>query len=294
LELLREELNQLFHSTPPQPIDLLTVSAQLKRNGKLEMAGSDFYLIQLTQKIASSAHIVFHARIILQKFIQRSLITISSKLIEDCYDEDILSAAIEEILRIGNRENKVNLLAWINFSSKENKSALFLFHNLNIEGCVIELLEKENDAETEILYLSIFYLYWIGAFGWGRLSEDKDYENMMWEFTLFNLFNPENLAKENLAKENLAIVGNHFHKMIPILGQINRNIIEDTFALLFTYNVELDNEVLTDTLNAMSEVDSFDEGFSWCEDKDLILEALIYLKNSYDDDDLIRLIKSLM
>ena len=100
-----EAINQLFHSTPPQPIDLLTVSAQLKRNGKLEMAGSDFYLIQLTQKIASSAHIVFHARIILQKFIQRSLISISSKLIEDCYDEgmdvfDLLDTAETNLYEI--------------------------------------------------------------------------------------------------------------------------------------------------------------------------------------------------
>jgi replicative DNA helicase len=55
----------------------LTVSAQLKKECKLELAGGDFYLIQLTKKISSSAHIEFHSRIILQKFIQRSLIQIS-------------------------------------------------------------------------------------------------------------------------------------------------------------------------------------------------------------------------
>ncbi|WP_281542828.1 replicative DNA helicase [Maribacter aestuarii] len=70
-----------------QPVDLLTVSAQLKKAGKLEAAGGDFYLIKLTQKVASSAHIEFHARIILQKFIQRSLIKISNEIIEDAYDE---------------------------------------------------------------------------------------------------------------------------------------------------------------------------------------------------------------
>jgi replicative DNA helicase len=80
-----EAIVQLFTDT--QPIDLLTVSAQLKKNGKLELAGGDFYLIQLTQKIASSAHIEFHSRIILQKFIQRSLIRISSEIIEASYDE---------------------------------------------------------------------------------------------------------------------------------------------------------------------------------------------------------------
>ncbi|MGA0042357.1 MAG: replicative DNA helicase [Flavobacteriaceae bacterium] len=71
------------------PIDLLTVSGQLKKEGKLEKVGGDFYLISLTQKVSSSAHIEFHARIILQKFIQRSLIKISSEIIEESYDESV-------------------------------------------------------------------------------------------------------------------------------------------------------------------------------------------------------------
>lgn len=228
----------------------------------------------------------------IRELIIKAIIKLIEEDIKDCYDKDILryneeilTAAIVEILTIGDRENKVNLLDWINFSSKENKSS-FLSHNLNIEGSVIELLlKKENDAETEILYLSIFYLYWIGAFEWGCWSKHKDYEHMMCEFTL-NLFR----------KENLAIVGKYFHKMIPILSLINKSIIEETFYLMFIRKVEFDDKILTNTLNAMSEADSLDEGFSWCKDyiKDIILEALIYLKNSYDDDDLIRLIRSLM
>ncbi|NER15564.1 replicative DNA helicase [Leptobacterium flavescens] len=80
-----EAIVKLFESS--EPIDLLTVSSQLRKDGKLELIGNDFYLIQLTQKVSSSAHIEFHARIILQKFIQRSLIKISSEIIEDAYDE---------------------------------------------------------------------------------------------------------------------------------------------------------------------------------------------------------------
>ncbi len=70
-----------------EPIDLLTVSNQLRKEGKLEIAGGDFYIIGLTQKVASSAHIEFHSRIILEKFIQRKLISISSEIIESAYDE---------------------------------------------------------------------------------------------------------------------------------------------------------------------------------------------------------------
>ncbi|MUH37943.1 replicative DNA helicase [Zobellia amurskyensis] len=91
-----EAIFKLFESS--EPVDLLTVSSQLKRDGRLDTVGGDFYLIKLTQKVASSAHIEFHARIILQKYIQRSLIKISNEIIEEAYDEstdvfDLLDSA---------------------------------------------------------------------------------------------------------------------------------------------------------------------------------------------------------
>ena len=78
-----EAIINLFSDS--NPIDLLTVSNQLRKNDKLEQIGGDFYLIQLTQKVSSSAHIEHHSRIILQKFIllslkiQENLILINSK-----------------------------------------------------------------------------------------------------------------------------------------------------------------------------------------------------------------------
>nr|WP_299340056.1 replicative DNA helicase [Allomuricauda sp.] len=80
-----EAIFKLFETS--EPVDLLTVSSQLKKDGQLEAVGGDFYLIKLTQKVASSAHIEFHARIILQKYIQRSLIKISSEIIEEAYSD---------------------------------------------------------------------------------------------------------------------------------------------------------------------------------------------------------------
>ena len=102
-KLIFEAIFQLF--TDSQPIDLLTVSAQLKRTAKLDLAGGDFYLIQLTQKISSSAHIEYHSRIILQKYIQRSLIKISNEIIEDSYDEttdvfDLLDKAESKLYEV--------------------------------------------------------------------------------------------------------------------------------------------------------------------------------------------------
>jgi replicative DNA helicase len=98
-----EAIFKLFENS--EPIDLLTVSSQLKKDQKLEKAGGDFYLISLTQKVSSSAHIEFHARIILQKFIQRSLIKISNEIIEDSYDEtkdvfDLLDKAESKLYEV--------------------------------------------------------------------------------------------------------------------------------------------------------------------------------------------------
>ncbi|NRR93420.1 replicative DNA helicase [Winogradskyella undariae] len=98
-----EAIFKLFENS--EPIDLLTVSSQLKKDQKLEVAGGDFYLISLTQRVSSSAHIEFHARIILQKFIQRSLIKISNEIIEEAYDEtkdvfDLLDTAEAKLYEV--------------------------------------------------------------------------------------------------------------------------------------------------------------------------------------------------
>jgi replicative DNA helicase len=80
-----EAIFQLFHQT--QPVDILTVTQQLRKNTTLEIAGGAYYITQLTNRIASAANIEYHARIVLQKYIQRELIRISSETIRDAYEE---------------------------------------------------------------------------------------------------------------------------------------------------------------------------------------------------------------
>ena len=86
-QFIYDAIFRLFENS--EPIDLLTVSNQLKKDEKLEAVGGDFYLINLSQKVSSAAHIEFHARIILQKFIQRRLISISNEIITSSYDETV-------------------------------------------------------------------------------------------------------------------------------------------------------------------------------------------------------------
>jgi replicative DNA helicase len=76
-----------------RPIDILTVSENLKGSGHLEDVGGVYYISTLTNKIASSANIEEHARIIQEKYIQRELIRISSNCIQEAYtdQEDVFS-----------------------------------------------------------------------------------------------------------------------------------------------------------------------------------------------------------
>lgn len=93
--------------TNSQPIDLLSVSNQLRSEGRLLLAGGDYYLIQLTQKVSSSAHIEYHSRIIQEKYILRKLIEISADIIDKSYDEtsdvfDLLDHSENKLFEITN------------------------------------------------------------------------------------------------------------------------------------------------------------------------------------------------
>jgi replicative DNA helicase len=70
-----------------EPVDILTVTHELKQRGELDVVGGPYYITQLTNRIASAANIEFHARVISQKYIQRELIRISSQIITDAYDD---------------------------------------------------------------------------------------------------------------------------------------------------------------------------------------------------------------
>ncbi len=70
-----------------QPVDMLTVTEELKKDGSLEKIGGAYYLVELTNRVASAANIEYHARIIAQKHIQRELIRVSTKTIKDAFEE---------------------------------------------------------------------------------------------------------------------------------------------------------------------------------------------------------------
>lgn len=96
-------IRELFAST--NPIDLITVSTLLKKRGELEASGGAAYLSQLTNRVASAAHIEYHARVISEKHIKRELIRMSSDIIRDSYDDtkdvfDVMGSAEGELFQI--------------------------------------------------------------------------------------------------------------------------------------------------------------------------------------------------
>lgn len=68
-------------------VDLLTITENLRSNSKLEEVGGAYYLSGLTNKIASSANIEHHARIIIQKWMFREIISVSNQSIRDAYED---------------------------------------------------------------------------------------------------------------------------------------------------------------------------------------------------------------
>lgn len=70
-----------------EPVDILTVTQQLRATAKLEIAGGPFYITELTSRVNSAANIEAHARIITQQAIKRELITIASEIQRDAYED---------------------------------------------------------------------------------------------------------------------------------------------------------------------------------------------------------------
>ncbi len=100
-------------TTKSSPIDLLTVVEELKLKEELEMVGGAYFVTRLTNTVVSTANIEAHARIILQKFLQRELIRISGETIGDAYEEstdvfDLLDDAETKLFEITNNYLRKN------------------------------------------------------------------------------------------------------------------------------------------------------------------------------------------
>jgi replicative DNA helicase len=123
------------------PIDILTVTEELKKQGKLEIVGGPYYITKLTNRVSSAANIEYHARILIQKYIQRELIRIAGKIGSDAFED---SADAFEML--DNAEK--TLFAIKDETIKKNYSSIEDLLNKAIQQ--IESLKSHKDGLTGV------------------------------------------------------------------------------------------------------------------------------------------------
>ena len=134
-----QAIRTLFEKT--SPVDILTVTAQLRTQGELEMIGGAYYITELTNRVASAANIEYHSRIIIQKFIQRELIRISTDIINSAYEDttdvlDLLDKAEKNLFEIAQNNLR-----------RDSRKMDDLVHEALQE---IELLKDKKDGLTGI------------------------------------------------------------------------------------------------------------------------------------------------
>ncbi|PWB09755.1 replicative DNA helicase [Paramuribaculum intestinale] len=94
-----------------KPIDMLTVTEQLRLDGNLEKIGGPVVVSELTSRVLSGANVEYHARIVAQKYLARELISFSSDISTKAFDEvhdvdDLLQEAEGRLFEISQRNVK--------------------------------------------------------------------------------------------------------------------------------------------------------------------------------------------
>src|SRR3954463_10771901 len=79
-----EAILELFKAS--EPVDMRTVVNQLRKHGKLELVGGAYVIAELTAKVSSAANIEYHARVIIEMAIKRTLIEVASQIHQDAYE----------------------------------------------------------------------------------------------------------------------------------------------------------------------------------------------------------------
>lgn len=109
-----------------KPIDVLTVTEQLAKDGTLEDVGGAVYVAELSSKVATSANIVCHANIIAEKYLSRQMInyanTIGTKAYDGTYDvKDVIMEAeriLFEIAQTNMKKDYTSIKTLVGMSTK--------------------------------------------------------------------------------------------------------------------------------------------------------------------------------
>lgn len=91
-----------------EPVDLITLSEELKRSKLLDDVGGAYYLTELAETVPSAANVEYHAQIVLERYLLRQLITESAGIAQDCFESDenvfdLLDRAENRIFQLSER-----------------------------------------------------------------------------------------------------------------------------------------------------------------------------------------------
>ena len=108
-QMIYEAIQQL--GLNQRPIDIVTVTDQLRQNGTLDKVGGAVHISELTSKMYSAANIEYHAKIIAQKYLARRLIRFASDIEQAAFDEsndvdDLLQNAEGSLFEISQTQLK--------------------------------------------------------------------------------------------------------------------------------------------------------------------------------------------
>ena len=99
-----------------KPVDLLTLTDELKRKDELELVGGSAYLTELTNYVPTAAHASAYAEMIAQAAVRRRLIKASGDISELGYDEstttqELLEKAEAELFSVSDQSTKQDLVS---------------------------------------------------------------------------------------------------------------------------------------------------------------------------------------
>ena len=126
-------------SSASRPVDMMTVADRLKFNGDFDAAGGLDYLTRLTSDIGAAVHVDYYAKILVDKYIQREMITITNDSLRKSYNE---SEPVDDLLN--SLQQRLFDLSEKNMSRKEQSIAEIIKNKL----ANLEELQTKEDAQT--------------------------------------------------------------------------------------------------------------------------------------------------
>ena len=116
-EVFYKDQNRLVYeairdlASKDHPIDAMTVCEKMRSLGTLEKAGGVVYIADLTRRVASTAHLRYHAEIIAKKATARDVIALAAQIEEMGFDEtqdvdELMQTAEAGIFEISQRSQK--------------------------------------------------------------------------------------------------------------------------------------------------------------------------------------------